>query len=1226
MVNKTAFTIIRNSWCMLFIYFKSGKYILFLFLSLLPLICLSQEEPQFDEITVYLNVPGVGGTDIPALIKSEKVYLSITDVFTLLKIKNSPSSRLDSVSGFFINLQDEYLIDGVKKQIVFQKKKIEVKPDELILTETSLYLKSNLFGEVFGLNCQFNVRNLTVELTTKLELPTIREMKTLQMRDNLKRLRGEIKTDTTIGRRYPLLKFGMAEWNINTNQNQGYDPTTQLSLNLGSMVAGGEMNLGLNYNQPIPFDLKQQTYLWRYANNEHQALRQVLIGKLSTQTISSLNGPILGVQFNNTPTIYRKSFGTYTLTNVTEPGWLVELYINNVLIDYVKADASGFYKFEVPLSYGNSILRIRAYGPWGEVRERIENSNIPFNFLPPGELEYTSTAGVIEDQPNTKFSRTNINYGISRRMAIGGGYEYFSSPTVENSLPFVNSSLIIFKKLLLAFDYTLGVRLKSSLNYRLPASLQFDMNYTLYAKGQNAIPYSPLEETGVSISVPLQRKHFSLYSMLLLSQRIFDKRIYSNYQTTNATLLLSGNLNGISSNATTSFAYLNSRLNSLLTNISFSFRLPYKYILRPSAQFDFVQHNWTSMKWQLDKPLFKKGYLNISYNKDFKNKMYNSLDVGFRYDFSFMQTSMASKISKNTNSFSQSASGGLLFDPKTKYIGTSNTGTLGRAGFVFTAFLDMNGNGIRDKNEPKVNGLNIRVNGGTIVKNDKDSTVRVIDLVPYTSYLVEMNSNSFQNIAWKVKKTALSVYADPNQFKSIEIPVDVMSEASGTVTLKTKNGSRGLGRVYVNFYRSDETYFGRVLTESDGYYSFMGLKPGEYIARMDSSQLSTIRLAVIPNYKTFTVKKSREGDFVEGIDFILRSTAKDTTEIPLPKVDSSKIKIINYASNSVKEGVVVGANKPELRMESTIPGVRYSQALPALGKTGGKDNTVKPGDLKAVNLKGKPSATLIKATDQNAQISEADGQRCSIQYGEYTLEKDALSDQRTITKTTGRPVIIVKEGEVYKLWIEGFNNRREARAFLASLGKVEMPTNVDREVVAMNKAGVVSNTDEMRIPVPEKESKIGEIVNPVGKNQLIDYTDSIANIFKFEPKGSKTRGFPVTVKQADISNVVTKTDVRSLPVNNKPTVSNPVTGNQRNQNAVSNEPQFSIRVDGFIFDKSATGALRRISTETKLPIIISIKDGFYNLLIQGFASRRDAKVFEEKLGLMGFKGTIVRGI
>ncbi|UZJ63901.1 hypothetical protein OKW96_16005 [Sphingobacterium sp. KU25419] len=126
-------------------------------------------------------------------------------------------------------------------------------------------------------------------------------------------------------------------------------------------------------------------------------MKQVTVGKIFTQSTSSIYSPIIGVQFTNTSSTYRRSFGFYTLSNFTEPAWAVELYVNNEMIAFTKADASGFFTFQVPLVYGNSLVKLRFYGPWGEERSREENISIPFNFLPHGEFEYSISAGMVED-------------------------------------------------------------------------------------------------------------------------------------------------------------------------------------------------------------------------------------------------------------------------------------------------------------------------------------------------------------------------------------------------------------------------------------------------------------------------------------------------------------------------------------------------------------------------------------------------------------------------------------------------------------------------------------------------------------------------------------------------------------------------------------------------------------------------------------------------------------
>jgi len=387
MIVRKAYSGLTFSGCMRLILTPGTFFSLFLILLTGNSDLLSQDLPEYDEIAIFLEIPGAGGSEIDVLIKDEELYCPITDLFKFLKINNNPSPNLETVSGFFINPEAKYLIDRTENRITYQKKIFDLAPGDLIRTESNLYLKSTLFGKIFGFDCIFNFRSLSVTVESRLELPLIREMRQEEMRRNISSLKGDIVADTTIGRVRPLFKFGMADWSAYTSQEIDGKSDTRLNLALGSIIAGGEATASLYYNSTNPFNEKQQQYLWRFVNNDFAPLRQVMAGKIRANAISSIYNPVIGIQLTNTPTTYRRSFGTYTISDKTEPGWIVELYVNNVLVDYVKADASGFFNFEVPLVYGNSLVKLKFFGPWGEERTREQNINIPYNFLPAKTLE-----------------------------------------------------------------------------------------------------------------------------------------------------------------------------------------------------------------------------------------------------------------------------------------------------------------------------------------------------------------------------------------------------------------------------------------------------------------------------------------------------------------------------------------------------------------------------------------------------------------------------------------------------------------------------------------------------------------------------------------------------------------------------------------------------------------------------------------------------------------------
>lgn len=487
----------------------SREYHILVTLALLLFIypaVIAQDEPLYDEISVYVKLPYAGMGETDALIRNNEVYLSVTGFFDFLSIRNVANENLDVISGFFINPDATYTIDRPGNRIVYEGRTWPLGDGDLLRSETGLYLRLPWYGRVFGLDCRFSLRELTVTVETKQELPRIREMKLAEMRAGMTRLKGEIQADTTIGRSYPGFRFGMADWSVYAIEQPGARSQARLNLSLGSVIAGGEATASLNYYTGDPFLEKQQYYLWRHVNNDRTFLRQFMAGKITTHATASIYDPVIGIQLTNTPTTFRRSFGSYTLTDHTEPGWTVELYVNNVLVDYVKADASGFFTFEVPLVYGNTMVKLKYYGPWGEERTREQNLTIPYNFVPHKELEYTVSAGVVEDSVWSRFSRAAINYGATRFLTLGGGAEYLSSVSATPVMPFVNASLRLPGNILLSGEYTHGVRARGRLSYRFPSNIQMDLDYIRYDRNQRAISYNYLEERRAALSIPLRIK------------------------------------------------------------------------------------------------------------------------------------------------------------------------------------------------------------------------------------------------------------------------------------------------------------------------------------------------------------------------------------------------------------------------------------------------------------------------------------------------------------------------------------------------------------------------------------------------------------------------------------------------------------------------------------------------------------------------------------------------
>ena len=740
---------------------------------------------------------------------------------------------------------------------------------DVIFTNNGNYLKADYFGKIFGLNTNFSFRSLSFKMETNKELPILKEMRLQKMRENLDRVKGNVIPDTIAERRFPFFKPGVLDWGVITTQQTLMENDNRLMLGLGTMFLGGETNLMLNYSSRVPFTSRNQFYQWRYVDNDSKFFKQVTAGRILTRATSSLFAPVSGVQISNSPLHNRRSFGTYLLNDYTEPRWTVELFVNNVLVDFTQADASGFYSFEVPLMYGNTSVNLRFYGPWGEERFEERMINIPYNFVPKNKVEYTASAGIVENENLRRFGRFNLNYGLSNTITFGGGIEYLSGVESGEFMPFVNSSMRLAPGLLFTGEYMHGVKGDALLSYRTPRDLQLDLNYINYNKYQTAINYNYLEERKISLSSPIRAGTFRMFGRFSINQILMPSAEF-----TTAQLLLSGTVMGVSTNFTT-YGLYNDRLSkpTIYSSLSQTYRLPNKFLLSPQVQFDISRKQFNNIILEIERPVFKQGFLNVAYENNFLRNAH-IFEVGLRYTFNAAQTAMTSRIGNRNSSFVQSARGSLMLDDNSGHIMAGNRTAMSRAAITIIPFLDLNLNGKKDPMEPSVAGLRLNNRLGRLTYNEDQTILRITELQPYIDLLLEIDPISLDNIAWKIKNPKIKVLTLPNHFQEIHVPVQVLGEVSGIIYLNDDKGPKGQGRLRINILNEQNKQVASILSEGDGYFTYLGLAPGSYTAQVDPSQLETLGYTSSLPEIAFEIQVDQYGDIVDDLEFTLTNKPK----------------------------------------------------------------------------------------------------------------------------------------------------------------------------------------------------------------------------------------------------------------------------------------------------------------------------------------------------------------
>jgi hypothetical protein len=98
---------------------------------------------------------------------------------------------------------------------------------------------------------------------------------------------------------------------------------------------------------------------------------------------------------------------------------------------------------------------------------------------------------------------------------------------------------------------------------------------------------------------------------------------------------------------------------------------------------------------------------------------------------------------------------------------------------------------------------------------------------------------------------------------------DLGRTKSEQVLRRSHGGDRPVPGLRIQLRSSDGAFVAVLPVFADGTFYHLGLAPGRYHAEVDAAQLDFLGVRSEPLAREFTVRATREGDFLEGIDFLL---------------------------------------------------------------------------------------------------------------------------------------------------------------------------------------------------------------------------------------------------------------------------------------------------------------------------------------------------------------------
>jgi hypothetical protein len=938
---------------------------------------------SYDDLLVKVIVDGYGTFYVNAIYTNrDSLYIDVKDLFTTLNIPCIASQGGDSLEGFIDNESRTYLIDFDKKQIEVGSKTINAY-NGIVKEMNIIFLESSLFVHAFGIELNFNFRSLAMELNSDFELPFIKQERLEEMRSNIVKLQGEKIADTVIKRDYHLFKLGVFDWTAGSFQIKNGPIQNSLRIGVGTELLFGEADVSIYYNNLYKYDKRDLNYLWRWVDNDKSIIKQAQVGKISTQTIAFINAPIVGAVVRNAPTTVRKATGYYNISEITEPNWTVELYINNVLVNYTKTDASGLYTFKVPIVYGYTTLKLKFYGPMGEERIEERTLNVPYSILPTNEFEYSLTAGILQDGHQSTFAKAELNYGVSRMLTVGGGMEYLSSIPNGPFIPFAKVTFQPFGKLTLNAEYDHGVKTRCLINYNFWQNALLEIDFSKFVKGELATLYNTLEERRIKLSLP-----FNFKRIIVHAKFDFSQFVYSDYKYNRTNVTFSANYKNLSVNSSTFLNWTEFANRYVNTNLALSYRLKKGLVIRPSVMYDVSNSKFSTYNVTIEKRI-SKAYLSASYERNLSSNA-NFIYLSYKLNLSFATININTNHFNGKYSVSENVNGSLAFGSGNNYIYGSKNSSVGKGGISLYPFLDLNNNGKFDKGERMVKINSVRVYGGRPVFSKKDSIIRIPDLNPFISYTVVFSDYDLESIAWQFTNKTYQILVDPNQFKRVDVPIISVGEVSGMIYMNNHNNLDGIGRVTIQIWDKNGKKVAETLSERDGYYSYLGLSPNDYVVRIDEEQLKILDFQSTPLKHNAVITQSVDGDFLDGLDFVLKSKEKRTEDSLVQQniINSSKnedasdktefTKIVNKPVFNLlpsKDSIAATILREKKNVSDSVSKSNISQ------KTTKKSVPIKP--VPGKNISANKTKTNSNINTSFGNISDINGLFYSVQIGIY---------------------------------------------------------------------------------------------------------------------------------------------------------------------------------------------------------------------------------------------------
>ncbi len=805
-------------------------------------------------------------------------------------------------NGWFLSESRLFSLNHSRSEVVVEGQ-IQTYDASLVRVDVDdIYVDAALLSRWLPLDFTLDLPRLIVKLSSREPLPFEQKLKREELWQSSRRGRAS-------GPKYPRQsgRYNLLDWPV-------VDATTSLGFGRGS---GPGQNT--RYSGLVSGDFLLMTSSLFLTGSDETTVEELRLSLSRTDPDNKLLGPLgaskisfgdifspqqaltassragRGIEITNFPVTRPSEFDRTTMQGELLPDWEVELYRNEVLLDFQLSRGDGRYEFvDVPLLFGMNILRLAFYGPQGQKYEHVERILIGPGLLRPGEKLYRVAfnqqdvdvflVGVdttVTSQQGEDRLLAEYEQGISRRISLslaGASIPLRSGRRKYGSVGIRAALFGAFTRIDASRDNYGGMAFKLTtqgnplgLDLLLEHGQFFDfltesisestdpITSQTQVRLDGVIPRWILPRISLGGTGRLELRESGSYRLNGSNRISF---FFAGISVSNST---NGSLSGGGGSLTTT--QVNSSFLMNLRRGKMSLRGQLNYLPPPGPEL-------TDIALTGDYRLAEELTLRAGVSRQLINNRLTRYTASVNHSNNVISLGLAgSYLSEDDFSVRLNMSFSFGVKPRSKSP-ILRSARLGSSGIVSArVFLDQNQNGRFDEGDEALEGVRFLRDGRrTEVRSGADGVGFMTGLASYKPVSISVDASSLEDPYWVSRVPGIEVVPRPGKAATIDFPIGMTGEVDGIVYLQGDQDARAVSNAEIQLVDTLGTIIQTTKTAFDGFYLFTLVPTGSYTVRIAPEQVARLNLEQ-PEEWGLIIDAS--GTIASNIDFILIRKVKE---------------------------------------------------------------------------------------------------------------------------------------------------------------------------------------------------------------------------------------------------------------------------------------------------------------------------------------------------------------